>query len=379
MKKTHIWITILFTNILLTFAGCGAAAPDAGAAGDAIGGTAGPTVTLNSTISGGDISDDDGLNTTTPNTPYPQTEEEFRQAIASLTGDEFSLTIDESTLTGEETSPQTDTSTLSTLQDYYEKLLAMDVFTEEDYVALAAVYAAQGMQEAQADMLTKTHRLYPSTEHIAALSALVWDKDSSDTLTASLVAQMLTAIEAEDQAAAAALTASEDWQNQLQNELVGVVTKTRYTTGGQTTYITSDSFATEVMSLASNGTFAFFQINSQGSTLIQATLVDGSYQGDFIMSLFDAEGDLIHRYAGTLKNDICVGELQITYSGNTYTGEFDEQGHALADQIPFITKEDGVVYAYNKNKTAYLYEKNVSVDTFTIDSAYLNLPVFKEW
>ena len=97
------------------------------------------------------------------------------------------------------------------------------------------------------------------------------------------------------------------------------------------------------------------------------------------MSLFDAEGDLIHRYAGTLKNDICVGELQITYSGNTYTGEFDEQGHALADQIPFITKEDGVVYAYNKNKTAYLYEKNVSVDTFTIDSAYLNLPVFKEW
>ncbi len=365
MKRIHIWITILFTNITLGLAGCGAAAPEAGEAGDAIGGTAGPTVTLNGTITGGDIFDGNSSSTTTSSTPYPQTEEEFRQAIGTL-------------MPGESI-PNGDESTLATLQDYYEKLLAMDVFTEEDYVALAAVYAAQGMQETQADMLTKAHRLYPSTEHVDALSALVWDKDSSDTLTASLVAQMFTAIGAEDQAAAAALIASEDWKNQLQNELVGVVTKTRYTADGQTTYITSDSFATEVANLASNGTFAFFQTNSQGSMLINATLIDGKYQGDFTLALFDAEGDLIKHYTGTLKNDICVGELQITYGGTSYTGKFDEQGHALADQISSVTKDGGVVYAYNKNKTAYLYEKNVSVDTFTIDSTHLNLPLFKEW
>lgn len=374
MKRTHIWITILFTNIALSLAGCGAAAPGAGGTGDAIGGTAGPTVTLNGTISG-----EDRLNTTTPNTPYPQTEEDFRQAIATLTGGE-------STLTGEETSPQadnttlpTDTSTLATLQDYYEKLLAMDVFTEEDYVALAAVYAAQGMQEAQADMLTKAHRLYPSTAHVEALSALIWDKDASDTQVQTLVAQMLEAIEAEDQAAAAALITSEDWQNQLQNELVGVVTKTRYTADGQITHITSDSFSTEVMSLSGDGAFAYFKMDSQGSMLVKATLVDGKYQGDFTMALFDAEGDLLKHYAGTIQNDTCVGELQVTFGGTSYTGTFDEQGHALADQISTVTKDGGVVYAYNKNKTAYLYEENVSVDTFIIDSTYLHLPVFKEW
>lgn len=358
MKRIHIWITILFTNITLSFTGCGTAAPGKGEAGDAIGTTAGPTVTLNGTISDETISGSDSSGTTTPNTPYPQTEEEFRQAIAAL---------------------PTDETTLATLQDYYEKLLAMDVFTEEDYVALAAVYAAMGMQEAQADMLTKAHRLYPSTEHVEALSALVWDRDASDTLTASLVTQMLTAIESEDPTAAVALTTCEDWQSQLQNELVGVVTKTRYTAGEQTTYIISDSFATEVASLASDGTFAFLKTNSQGSMFVKATLVEGKYQGDFTLTLFNEEGDLIKRYAGTIQNDICVGKLQITYGETAYTGTFDEQGHALAEQISSITKDSGVVYAYNKNKTAYLYEKNASVDTFIIDSNYLHLPVFKEW
>lgn len=295
---------------------------------------------------------------TSASTPFvPQTETEYRQEIAKLQGD---------------------ASAVDTLQEYYEQLLAMDVFAEEDYVALAAIYAAQGKQEQQADMLTRVHKLYPSMEYVEALSELIWRKDSSDTETANLIGQLTELLRAEDAPGIFLLIASEEWQSAMQSELVGVVTRTVYTDGNQTVQISSDIFATDILCLSGSGELLSYEGDMQGARIVQGTWAD-SYQGAFSVSNFDAEHSLLSSFHGTLQENICVGELQIDYDGAEYTGHFNEQGVTTEEQLAEVTKDGGVIYAYDGSGNRYLYEGNSTVDNFRIDTAYLGMPFYEAW
>lgn len=295
---------------------------------------------------------------TSPVAFVPQTETEYRQEIAKLQGD---------------------ASAADTLQEYYEQLLAMDVFTEEDYVALAAIYAEQGRQEQQADMLTRVHKLYPSMEYVEALSELIWKKDSSDTETANLIGQLMELLHAEDAQGISLLVASEEWQSAMQSELVGVVTRTVYTDGNQTVQISSDTFATDILCLSGSGELLSYEGDMQGDRIVKGTWADGSYQGAFSMSNFDAEHSLLSSFHGTMQENICVEELQINYEGTEYTGHFDEQGGTTEEQLAEVNGDGGVIYAYSHSGNQYLYMDNSTVDVFRIDADYLGMPVFEAW
>ncbi len=106
-------------------------------------------------------------------TAEPATEEELRGAIGTL-GDQ-----------GED---------LILKGKYYERLYSMDLFAEEDYIALAQVYGNQGDWERQRLMLSKVLRLYPCEEYADQVSGIVVRKDGGDERAASLAAQLMTAL-----------------------------------------------------------------------------------------------------------------------------------------------------------------------------------------
>ncbi len=117
--------------------------------------------------------------------PEPVTEEELRQAIAGL---------------------GSDAEATSRKREYYEKLYAMDLFAEEDYLALAQVYAEGGNWKEQRRMLSRALRLYPCAEYAEMLSAIVVRGDETETELASLAGQIISALEQQDAAALQGLT-----------------------------------------------------------------------------------------------------------------------------------------------------------------------------
>ncbi len=294
--------------------------------------------------------------TTTP-TP-PRTEEEYRQEIAKL---------------------EKDTTAIGTVREYYEQLLAMDVLTEEDYRKLAEIYAAEGNQQGQADLLTKVHRLYPSVEYVEALSALIWDKDSSDSDMAEFKGQIIDLLSNENAEEMYHLINSDKWMNTLQSQLAGVITRTRYVDGEQTIQISSDPYVTEIVSMLDKKEMLYYKWDGKGTTIVKAELADGHYQGAFTMALFEEEHSLKCRYSGTMQGNVCIDELQITYEGKEYMGHFDEKGVTLEEQIASVTKNGDVIYAYTENERNYLYEKENTVADFRIDSVLLNLPTYEAW
>jgi len=287
----------------------------------------------------------------------PQTEEEYRAAIAKLSGDE---------------------SALETVQGYYEKLLAMDVFTEADYAALAEIYAKSGNQALQADMLTKAHKLYPSEEYINALSNLIWTMDSDNAQAADLLSQINTSLETNDLTAVTTITSSDSWNALFGNELAGVTTRTNYKESGKTTRVNTDTFSTEIIVLADNGELSYYKCDTKGFIVLKAVFIDNVYEGAFSLNFYDTAQSQTHGYEGTLRNNYCTGNLQITYAGNVYTGNFDEQGHTTEKQIASVTKDGDVVYAYGKNNS-YLYVTDTTSEEFVIDNAFLNLPTITDF
>lgn len=125
----------------------------------------------------------------------PFTEEELRQAISELKEDEEAL---------------------AKKQEYYERLLAMDAFEEEDYVELARTYGDRGNWEEQRRMLSKVLRLYPSEEYASQLTAVTVYRDDTEEDMAALAEQIKAALEQQDVMALSNLTLSEEWHSLLQ-------------------------------------------------------------------------------------------------------------------------------------------------------------------
>ena len=135
----------------------------------------------------------------------PFTEEQLRQAISELKEDEASL---------------------ARKQEYYERLLAMDVFGEGDYVELARIYGSRGNWEEQRRMLSKVLRLYPSVEYAEQLSAVTVYRDDTEEEMAALADRIREALEQQDVPALRALALSEEWHRLLQEGMEAIETRT---------------------------------------------------------------------------------------------------------------------------------------------------------
>ena len=288
----------------------------------------------------------------------PSTEEELRDAIAKLGA-------------AEDTTPQR--------QDYYEKLYAMDLFGEEDYLALAQIYANQGNWEQQRSMLSKVLRLYPSREYAQMLSDIVIRGDSSDQTLAALAGQIIPALEQQDAQALLGLIQNTQWRQVFPETLDGIETKVHYTDNGGVLQIFTDGLTAELTWHTASGGFFLCRNDSAGTLLLSAFLENNAYNGPFSASCLDPSGAELKFVQGTLSGGVCIDRLTIRYQGTEYQGTFDNAGKTEEEQLKEVLQKGGVLYAYDTKQKTYLYQQDTTVEEFRIDTAFLGLPEYTEW
>lgn len=288
----------------------------------------------------------------------PRTEEELRQAIGQAEDDKEGL---------------------ETKRKYYELLLAMDVFTEADYAALARVYADQGEWALQREMLSKVLRLYPSREYAEQLSAIVIQEDGTDEGMAALAGRIMEAFELHSGGVMRELTGLDEWKAAAAEGMTGIETRTRYCQGEDVLQITADGAYTEITWKKADGGFYFYRGDETGSVLGETQLTEGVYHGETVVIYSDPEGNEVRTYSAVLDNNICTEQIVVTFDGKEYTGKLNADGTTAEEQYKKAADAGGVVYAYTGDGKSYLYQENESPETFRMDAAYLGFPEYTEW
>lgn len=261
-------------------------------------------------------------------------------------------------------------------QEYYEELLARDLFTEQDYLDLAQLYADRGDAAAQRRMLWQVLHLYPSDAYAERLERLIVERDASSEANAALIANLRQALEERSASALRMLIASGDWRSIMQEAPEMYATRTRYRDGTLTVQIVSDDFETTVCVLDGGGSYLYGRVNAAGALIAAAQYTGGAYEGEAAVCWFDAENELYKDYAVTLQGNVCVGELKVVYDGITYTGTLDESGKSQEQQQ---SNANGVVYAYQEGGNKYLYLEDVTADDFLLDCTAIGLPAAEIW
>lgn len=269
-------------------------------------------------------------------------------------------------------------SALSTAerQAYYEELLARDLFTEQDYLDLAQLYADAGDTAAQRRMLWQVLHLYPSDAYAERLERLIVERDASSEAAAALVGSLKQALEERSASALRLLIASGDWRSVMQEAPEMYATRTRYRDGTMTAQIVSDDFETTVCLLDGGGSYLYARVNAAGALIAAAQYTGGAYEGEAAVYWFDAQNDLYKNYAVTLQGNVCVGALTVVYDGITYTGTLDENGKSKEEQQ---SNANGVVYAYQNGGNGYLYLEGATKEDFRLDCTAIGLPAAEIW
>lgn len=288
----------------------------------------------------------------------PATEEELRLAIAGL---------------------DASADTLSQRREYYERLYAMDLFEEEDYLALAQVYAQEGDWEQQRLMLFKLLRLYPCREYAQMLGDVIIRGDASDPELAALAGPVIAALEQQDAPALAALLGDSQWLQVFPESLSGIETKVQYRDNGSVLQISTDGLTAEISWHTAVGGFFLYRKDSSGILLISASLEGNTYNGPFSATCLDLSGSETRFAQGTLSNGVCIDRLTLHYKGTKYHGTFDDAGKTQEVQLKEVTQKGGVLYAYDAKEKTYLYQKDTTLEEFRIDTAFLGLPEYTEW
>lgn len=288
----------------------------------------------------------------------PQSETELRQAIEELGETEEAL-------------PQK--------QEYYERLLSMDVFTEADYVELAGIYGSQGDWERQRRMLSRVLRLYPSREYADQLGAIVVRYNGTDEEISGITDQIKEAFEQQDVTVLIVLTKSEDWLSNMQDDLQGIEMRTQYQTEEDMIQIRSDFPEVEITWQQASGSFYYYKEQEGGFILGMTSYVDGAYNGAVSVRYFDSDGNEVRSYNGTLSENVCVNQITVAADGVEYTGKLNSDGTTAEEQYEAVADQGGVLYAYDSTGNTYLYQNNITIEDFKMDCSYLGLPVYVVW
>lgn len=288
----------------------------------------------------------------------------------------------------------------------YEELYATGRFTLEDFAALAAAYGDRGETVRQRDMLEKRYRLSPDAAALEKLNAVVADTAQETEEVRQLMDGLETSLAAGDDGAAAETLLSDAWAVAL---LPPVRTECRrYLSGGQTavplrveTGFGADGAAYTRLWYGAEGAVRFLAVSGSGLTAASLTRTDGAYTGAFACTGCETASGKTYTDQGTLTNGLLTGsytsavgtgeagtpaaELFAQASAQektTYTGTFSGDGRTQEEQQTAVTGSAGVVYAYNAERTAFLYmtfSADATPDTAVFDCSMFGVPAYPAW
>lgn len=330
MKKVHIKLMCVFVLVLLliSFVACG-----------------------DKKVSEDNISTDSDAEVI-------QTEQEIREGINNLGTDEESLKLK---------------------VEYYDKLWQMDAFYKEDFEELCMVYEGLGDMKMMRETLIRKHTYYPEESNLGAISDIVIKSDTTDEKITSIINELNIYIVDYSVDNIRVLIETTSWQENMQDTLVGVKRKTMYVGEGYVAQISSDKYSTEIFFLRDDNSLDYYKNSQAGVVWGTTTYTDGSYNGDYVLRYYDYDGNFIKECRGTFSNNVSVGDFELDFDGNTYIGEFDQNGKTTVSQSEDIIEIGGVIYAYDSTGEKYVYIENTTVESFFIDNIYLGLETYEPW
>lgn len=290
----------------------------------------------------------------------------------------------------------------------YETKYSKGEFSEEDYQALARIYAEAGLIRKQRDMLEQSYRLFAGEEAFAQLQELAVNLEEEDAEIAEAVQTMLQNLELSEYLGEAIhMIGSREWLETMMPRLSkgqrnyflaenGAVTLSvqagydemgipfsnvwRKGAEGQVTLLQRYGSTVQLMNTALSeagayeGAFEAWRIDRADSSIYheQGTFSGGAYTGDYTVEL--------HR--GTEAGDFF--DLFSNREGMSYTlfaGSFGGEGKTALEQPSDAQKQkllaesgsdDCVVYAHSEDEKEWLYLETAKEETesyrFTAES-----------
>lgn len=306
-------------------------------------------------------------------------------------------------LSGYQTAADAGTDVQALQIETYETLFAMDAFTEEDYLSLAALYQAAGKNVACRDLLERGQCLAPSAEKQALLEALLCDAATDTAVVQAQFQALAAALSAGQTDEAVQLLLAANWREAVRPRNIGMQRRYTYAENGASllaavTCDASGMLTTDLWYTGTDGRCAVLRLTNALVSAFTADSASAGYQGAFRSVCCTLSNRTIVVDSGTMVNGVCTGSLQTElYSGGktelsalyaeretltpaTYTGALDGAGHTTEAQIDGAP---GVIYGYQaeqpRNYVYILDPDNLGVAGFVFDAAALGVAPYPVW
>lgn len=328
---------------------------------------------------------------------WPQAEENYRAALAQQPASEDAARGLIAALAGD---GQKDEA----LAQAYEDLYATGAFTDADFAALAAVYARLGETVKQRDMLEKRYRLTPDEAALAQLEAVVADAAQETDAVRAQVEALGASLAAGDDAAVVRLLADAAWTDALAPR--PQMGRRRYRAAVNDTPLRIET-GRDAQGLpytrlwyGEDGSVRYYSVEAAQAAAAQLARTGGAYTGAFRCISCDLAAKAVYQDSGTLAGGVLTGAYASevgTAQGESvpelfaaaaaaaktaYAGTFSDAGITQEAQQTAVTGAAGVVYAYNADKTKFLYltfAEGTDAETAVFDSTLFGIAAFPEW
>lgn len=281
-------------------------------------------------------------------TQAPVTEEDYRNAISSASGEEKIA--------------------------LYRDFCANYIMSEEEYRDYAGLLADAGDSLSARDVLFMLYRSDPSEEHGELLAAQSVEMTGENHPEAEEVLARLTEslekLGTDDFSAdeIRELLASDEWKDTFYIDNGTFTSHTEVSGGRLSASVDSDSLSTKVLLTTSDEGFLLHVTPAHLSAGRR-----GNADDSYVYRSIGADGVDIVSVTGYAKEGHYVNQLDLTVDGLLYQGSFDDAGKTKEEQPEGV---NGTVYAYSDDQSRYLYAEGVSPDNFVATPDALGFETF---
>ncbi len=286
----------------------------------------------------------------------------------------------------------------------YESLYYTDAFTEEDYLALARLYLDAGENRQARDLLEKGQCLSPTSAKAELLDTVCVDINTEEAGLKDALNPLLESLASGDRDGAADCLMSEGLYEKLESRVFGGSRRYLGKAGGGTVKLEAapDGSGADRLRLwyFDGGRVTLMRVSTGELFIAEAAVKDNSYEGDFSTEVYTASDGSVLMDSGTVSGGIVTGavttelytgteatELPNLWAGRAelertvYTGELDEEGHALAEQASGL-EEGQIVYAYTEGDNSYIYmiaDQEDTAEGFVFTAESFGLEPLPQW
>ncbi len=265
-----------------------------------------------------------------------------------------------------------------TIINLYRDLYTMDGMNNSDYSDLADIYVSKSNTAAAVDALEKQYRLSRDENVLQRLSGMVIDVNGSDEKGYMDILALGDLMYSGKYNEALKTILSDSWFESFRPKtLLNYRNYSYRQDDGSVLYLSVgyDEYyqkSTRAHMDRQNGKDITLQVCDSVISLVECDVSEGFYNGEYTLTQLNIEAGTVYIDRGTFKNNVLIGKYESLSCWNIdaddiltawddikniadehYSGSFDEDGHALAEQRS-DDASGSVIFAYNDSETYYL-------------------------